>query len=65
MKRIFDILRDFHLAKNVEEGFTQEDWVNFVDNMEYWAKRELMNELNNIWGKGIYCKSNKTLEGEE
>jgi len=51
MKRVFDILRDFDLLGNVDNGFTQDDWLMFVDNIEYWAKRELMNELNDIWGK--------------
>jgi len=29
--KVMDVLKDFHLVKNVEQGFTQREWVELVE----------------------------------
>ena len=36
---VYDVLRTFHLVKNVQEGMTQEDWVALVNHLEAAFKR--------------------------
>lgn len=31
---VYDILRTFHLRKNVESGMTQEEWIDLIDALE-------------------------------
>ena len=36
---VYDILRDFHIRKNVEMGMSQNDWIQFINDLEYHLKR--------------------------
>jgi len=31
---VYDVLRTFHLVKNVQSGMTQEEWIDLVDVLE-------------------------------
>ncbi len=37
MENVFDILRTFHIRKNVEEGMTQAEWIELLDTIEELA----------------------------
>ncbi len=38
MENVFDILRTFHIRKNVEEGMTQAEWIELLDTIEEAAR---------------------------
>ena len=31
---VYDVLRSFHWNKNVEDGFTENDWADFVNELQ-------------------------------
>jgi len=35
---VYDILRTFHITKNVEMGMTQTEWIEFIDELEWLQK---------------------------